>query len=143
MNKDWIYVGAFLDDKTRELILNKYKDFIPEGWKLYADHTTFAFNNASPLAKVIYEHYKASVGAEVELISVGLGKSDRAVALELSKDGFETVNRVMHITLAVAPDAKPVESNNITDWEPIGSNNDVIQARIGVFANGQVNFEKQ
>ena len=142
MDTIWIYVGAFLDDSTRELILNKYKSFIPEGWKLYCDHTTFAFNNNSPLAEAVYNHYKEAIGAEVELISVGLGKSDRAIALELSKDGFETTNRVMHITLAVAPDAKPVESNAITDWEPLGSNNDAIVARIGVYANGKINFEK-
>ena len=142
MAKKWIYIGAFLDDFVKSNLLNKYKEYIPEGWTLYGDHTTFAFNDGSPFAEAVFNHYKDAVGVKINLVSVGLGISDRAVALELSQVGFECTNKIMHITLAVAPGAKPVESNNINEWEPLAVN-DMIPSQIGVFANGQKIFEKQ
>lgn len=142
MGKKWTYIGAFLNDYVKTNLLDKYKEHIPEGWKLYGDHATFAFNNGSELAEAIFNHYKDAIGVSLMLSSVGLGKSDRAIALKIDATGLPCANHIMHITLAVAPEAKPVESNNIIDWSPL-TVTDMLPARIGVFANGQVNFEKR
>lgn len=139
MKKEWIYLGAFINDELRQTLLKKYKSIIPEGWNLYCDHATFAFNDDSETAQNIFEKYKSSLGEEVGLCTIGIGRSEEAIALELSKDDFETSNKIFHITLATAPGCKPVRSNFITEWKPMLTY-DITKAKIGYFAKGKINF---
>lgn len=139
MQKNWIYLGAFIDDERRQSLLDKYKNLIPEGWTPYCDHATLAFNNGSELGQKLFDYYKAALGENVNLCTIGIGRSDEAIALELSQDGFQTSNKIFHITLATAPGCKPVRSNFITEWKPLLTY-DIIKAKIGYFANGKINF---
>lgn len=140
MNKQWIYLGAFIDDERRQSLLSKYKNLIPDGWKPYCDHATLAFNDGSELTQSIFENYKGALGEEVGLCTIGIGRSDDAIALELSQDDFKTSNKIFHITLATRPGIPPVRSNFITEWKPM-LEYDIIKAKIGFFANGKINFE--
>lgn len=138
MKNGWVYLGAFIDDERRRSLLEKYKSLIPEGWKLYCDHATLAFNDGSEITKNLFEKYKPSLGDEVGLLAIGIGRSEDAIALELSKD-MDTSNKIFHITLATRPGVAPVSSNYITDWKPL-KEYDIIKAKIGYFANRKINF---
>lgn len=138
MKNGWVYLGAFLDDETRRTLIERYKNEIPEGWKLYFDHATLAFNNGSDTSREIFECYKDSLGKNINLCSIAIGRSEEAIALQLVK-AYKTANDIFHITMATAPGCKPVKSNFITDWTPLQSH-DKINAKIGFFANGKINF---
>jgi hypothetical protein len=47
-----------------------------------------------------------------------IGVSDRAIAFGVGTD-LSIVNKLPHVTIAVAPGAKPVDSNYISDWKSI------------------------
>jgi len=121
MKKDWIYYGVFFSDNTKRSILNFAKKClsdnnmeIPDDWKIYCDHMTLVFNNGSKEAQEDADYYeKWGLGQSVSLWITHIGYSDRAIALQVD---YKTANKVSHITVAVAPDAKPVESNDITHW---------------------------
>lgn len=59
------------------------------------------------------------LGQETDLTVEAVGQSDRALAVKVKCAKFGCVNKVPHITIAVAPDAKPVESNFIPEWRAL------------------------
>jgi hypothetical protein len=50
---------------------------------------------------------------------VALGIDEKVIAVKV--EGFPTVNKIPHVTLAVDVNngGKPVMSNNITEWQPV------------------------
>ena len=135
MDKKWIYYGVFFSDVTKRALLDYTaklsveKGFtIPEDWKIYGDHMTLVFNDKSEKAQEDAEFYEEQlVGKDVSLRVTHVGVSDRAVALGVD---YQTANEHSHITIAIAPDAKPVESNDITNWMTTGG---------GFYVTGKVN----
>lgn len=123
MKKSWLYYGVFFSDKTKKAILNYAQTwlsdhgfYLPDNWKTYCDHMTLVFNDGSEKAQEdanFYENVFPMLGTVVSLMVTHIGISDRAIALEVD---YQTSNKHSHITVAVAPGAKPVESNNITNW---------------------------
>ncbi len=111
----WIYFGVFLDDESRERLLSKFD--IPEGWREYADHMTIVFNNKSEKAEALAEKCAESLGELVTLTVTHIGMSGKALAVLVT--GCESNNDIPHITIAVSPTGKPVDSNLITDLEKI------------------------
>lgn len=95
-------------------IVSRYFN-IPDDWKRYADHMTVLhhshkdFNTVSPYLYQMYGH-------ELPIFINGIGISYNAVALMCSN---MSANKHSHITMAVAPGHKPVESNDIKDNEII------------------------
>ena len=59
------------------------------------------------------ESLEQFINKQCTLNVIGIGVSDRAIALAVD---FKTQNKHSHVTVAVAPTAKPVESNYITNW---------------------------
>lgn len=116
---DWIYYGMFLDDSAKASLQEAFSDIIPEGWKPYCDHMTVIYNDGSENAQKWGETCEKEVGKRTMLTVTELGISDRAIAVKVS--GYPTNNSIPHITVAVAPGAKPVESNQITNWTPVSS----------------------
>lgn len=110
-----LYSAIVLDDKSRSKLLVALGHHIPAGWKVIAHHLTVAFGKPFP------ESIKNFLDANCELRAVEIGKSDMAIAVKV--EGCPTENAIPHITLAVneAAGGKPVMSNAITDWEPLGS----------------------
>jgi len=120
MDKNWIYYGVFFSDKTKETILKYTKRwlqandyYIPDNWKIYCDHMTLVYNDKSEEKQKIAETLETFIGNKCSLRVVSVGVSDRAIALGID---FITQNKNSHVTVAIAPDAKPVESNKITNW---------------------------
>ena len=122
MKRTWLYYGVFFSESTKSTILNYVKSFlekngkiIPEDWKEYCSHMTLVFNHGTEDDQRLAEFYDMFLGESVGLRTTAIGISDRAIALEVD---FITANLHSHITIAIAPDAKPVESNDIVEWIP-------------------------
>ena len=76
------------------------------------------YNDGSPEAETFFQKVIIPLDKEpVDIDVIGIGTSDRAVALWVDATIKPLVNKVAHITVAVAPGAKPVESNYIKKWK--------------------------
>lgn len=120
MDKNWIYYGIFFSDKTKETILKYTKRwlqandyYIPENWKIYCDHVTIVYNDKSEERQKTAEELELFIGQHVGIRTTSIGVSDRAIALGVD---YVTQNKHSHVTVAIAPNAKPVESNYINKW---------------------------
>jgi len=90
-------------------LLNKFD--IPEGWTTHAHHMTLNLGESkSP----------ELLGQEVTINVKALGKDENAIAL-LVDTNIPSKNDKTHITLATAPHADPVASNDIENWTPINN----------------------
>lgn len=109
------YSAVVLDEKSRSKLLNFLSSEIPENWETIAHHMTINLGEIKP----DFEKY---LGMRVELSVIDLGISDKAIAVKV--EGFPTVNKIPHITIAVnrKEGGKPYMSNKITDWKPIKFN---------------------
>ena len=117
-NENWLYYGMFLDDKSKEKVLSILgEESVPEGWKQYLDHMTVIFNDGSDNARHWASLCEKQVGTTAVLMATHLGVSDRAIALKVI--GYQSNNANPHVTISVAPGARPVESNQITTWVPL------------------------
>lgn len=116
-NPYWIYYGMFLDDKSKNKLINTFASIIPEGWRVIAEHMTVIYNDKSENAEQWASLCEKQVGTTAVLMGTHIGISDRAIALRVI--GYQSNNANPHITIAVAPGAKPVESNQITDWQKL------------------------
>lgn len=122
MKKTWIYYGIFFSDSTKRAIYDYVNKFlsengysIPEDWKKYCSHMTLVFNHGTEDDERLASFYDMFLGETQSLRSIAVGISDRAIALKID---FITANVHSHVTVAIAPDAKPVESNDIVNWIP-------------------------
>lgn len=106
---DILYSAVILDAASKTKLLDLLHDFIPQDWKIFAHHMTIAFGKG---VKDISE-----LGKEVTLVVTAIGKSDKALAVKV--EGYPTTNDIPHITVAIAPDATPNMSKEITKWSPI------------------------
>lgn len=116
--KDWLYVGIFLVELSKNTLKEHYP--IPKGWKKYYDHMTVVYNDGSQFAKNVKfineRHFCKRLTLRV--IAVGISEKAMAVKVELPQ-GVVCANKIPHITLGVSPDGKPVDSNDITNWNTI------------------------
>jgi predicted kinase len=107
---DILYSAVVLAKESRDALLFRVEDMIPDGWKVMAHHMTIAFGKQVPKQE--------DLDKEVTLTVTELGLSDMAMAVRV--EGYETNNKVPHITVATNPDGgKPVMSNDIVNWEKI------------------------
>lgn len=125
MKKSWIYYGIFFSDKTKRAILEyakhwiyeKFNNDIPDDWKIYCDHVTLVFNDGTPKAHEaadFYENYMINQYVSMNITHIGI--TNKSIAFQVD---YETENKHSHITVAVAPDAKPVNSNDIENWHKL------------------------
>lgn len=107
---DVLYSAVVLNKESRDMLLSRLEDMIPENWKVIAHHMTIVFGKPVP--------NQEDLNKEVTLTVTELGLSDMAMAVRV--EGYESNNAIPHITIAINPDGgKPVMSNNITDWDKI------------------------
>lgn len=117
--KKVLYSAVVLDEKSHDELLERFKDKIPEGWKLFAHHMTIVFGKGLD--------DDSEVDKRVTLTVTELGESDMAIAVKV--DDYPSTNeipqwdfiKIPHITLAVntSEGGKPFMSNQITDWVPV------------------------
>lgn len=116
--KNWIYVGIFLDDESKEDLKELFPT--PKDWKEYYDHMTVVFNDGSRIANIVKEYNETNVGGEFPLVITGVGISENAMAVKV-KLPLDVIcaNPIPHITLCVSPEGKPSDSNNIEIWHDV------------------------
>lgn len=106
------YWAIMLDKESRDRLIAQTSS-VMRGWQPIAEHCTLAFR--SPVNQDTADYIQTHLGQMVEMNVVALGMSDEAIAVQVDGD-FATDNRIPHITLAVPPGGKPVNSNNIQNW---------------------------
>jgi len=106
------YSAVVLDEKSRSKLLAELANNIPKGFEIIAHHMTINMGEIKP-------EYEKYLGFEVKLIVKTIGYTDKVLAVGV--DGFKTVNKYPHITIAVNREngGKPFMSNQITNWKPI------------------------
>ncbi len=134
---NWQYYGVFLDDRSRSIIDREFSSMIPENWKKYADHVTVLFNDYENATIANGRELSKTIGKDVPMKIVGIGRCDTAVALKI--EGVDTANDVAHVTLAVSPDRRPVDSNKITEWRSVAPIE--IRGTFGLSYKGRKHFE--
>ena len=108
---DVLYSCVLLDDKSHGLLLNKFANDIPEGWRPYAHHMTINLGELKD---------KSPIGRVVTLTVTHVGKSNMAMAALV--EGYPSKSENPHVTLAVNPEGgKPAMSKEITNWKRIRS----------------------
>ena len=109
-----MYYAVKFNEQTRDMLLALAASIcpIPYDWKVYCDHITLVHSNSGNWDKFARE-YAQIHGCYTTFKVIGYGKSDDAFALMVD---YPTANKVSHITVACAPGAKPVQSNDITNW---------------------------
>lgn len=109
-----------LENLTEEIKVNgvRLSVLIKNGrWKKYCHHMTI---HMGPLKDYLKSGEKTTLGSKQTLTVVSVGMSDKAVAVRV--EGLmagHSKNDIPHVTLAVSPDGKPVDSNKITNWSNI------------------------
>ena len=106
------YSAVVLDENSRERLINRFKNVIPEDWSIIADHMTINLGEIDP-------EYQKYLGLPIRLAVEDIAMDDKVIAVGVS--GFKTNNAKAHITLAVnrTNGGKPVMSNNLTNWEKL------------------------
>lgn len=106
------YSAVVLDDKSRTTLLNHLQSNIPQDWEIIAHHMTINMGELD-------SQYEKYLGMKVNLKVTHIGFSDLVMAVGVQ--GFGTVNKVPHITIAVnrKEGGKPFMSNKITNWKPV------------------------
>lgn len=119
MDKKVIYYGIFLSDAEAARLKQIMWPYIKpkEGWREYIHHMTISFGE--PTDDVIKQYIADNMGKRITLQVIGYGQDNRAAAIQVS--GSVSNNRIHHITMYVAPDAKPVDSNRIAHWNMMPS----------------------
>ena len=124
MKNNWIYIGIFLDEKSKKLLKKLYPppaDF----WTEYYDHMTVVFNDNTMIAKAVKSVNENNIGKKFKLKLVGPGISEKAYAVQVElPKGVVSANKITHITMGVAPidGANAVDSNYITNWSKVYDN---------------------
>ena len=110
-----LYSGVILDDQSHHNLLSYVKEFvdIPKNWKRLAHHMTITFKEELP------SELKDDLGEIITLTVKKIGISDDAIAVEV--EGYPTNKSIPHITVAIPPDGKPVNSNYIKNWEEVNT----------------------
>lgn len=106
-----IQLSAEMQNRVMKVFF-KFFEF-PKGWELHCDHITIIHSSHKDwmTASKLLLNFK---GQTVKFTINGISISESAMAFRV--DTY-TANIVSHITLVTAPGAKPVESNNIKNWE--------------------------
>ena len=109
------YYGVFLLDSEKKRLKEMFWEILSnpylKGWKLYCDHCTILHRTHEN--QDIRKYLDLIIHHPVKFHVIGFGVSDDAIAALVD---LPSENKISHITLAVAPGHKPVESNNIEDW---------------------------
>lgn len=117
-NKKVLYSAVVLTGESRDKLIEAIGDRIPEGWKTVAHHMTIIFGKPLP------DPVKDKLDSTVRIDAYEIGISDKAIAVKVDRfPAFETdgvtPKKIPHVTVAVSPNGKPVDSNFITEWEPL------------------------
>ena len=108
-----LYSAVVLNEESRDKLLALMRLYVevPEDWKKLAYHMTIIFKDGLPA------ELKDDLNEDVTLTVKTIGVSDNAIAVAV--EGYPSTKDNPHITLAIPPDGKPVNSNDIKDWRDV------------------------
>lgn len=106
------YSAVVLDEKSRELLIDKFKSLVPDDWNIICHHMTINLGELDT-------NMKEYSGKEVKLVVNSFGFNNLVMAFGVV--GFYSKNKKPHITFAVnrKDGGKPYMSNNIDNWSSI------------------------
>lgn len=108
------YTAVVLTGESQEALINRFADRLPDNYFLIAHHMTINMGKAE-------EDVIPLLGKYTTLTVNGFAMDKNVAAVRVIPWEVKSKNRVPHITLAVNENenAKPVMSNELTDWEDI------------------------
>jgi len=111
--KSKMFASLVLDKQSANKLVEAVKQYIPEGWKIFAHHMTINFGKGLP------EDMKGDINSIKTIKATEIGVSDMAIAVKV--EGYHSDNEIPHVTVAVntAEGGKPVMSNQITNWQKL------------------------
>lgn len=134
-----VYIGLFTSDKGREDLHGLAVDSDLEvggndintllilsdeyGTREYCHHATLAFHTQvnHPDFGRVAEFYKANKGKwfKATATHIGVNPSATAVAVKVDLGDIPCCNENPHITLLTCRGGKPMQSNEIAEWQPL------------------------
>ena len=113
------YSAVILEESSRQRLLRAIKMMgieIPDDWEIIAHHVTIAFGQKIPDE---FTRMNTYLGGKVDFMAETVAMDENVIAVGVS--GVESLNEIPHITVAVnrPAGAKPVMSNDLTDWKPL------------------------
>lgn len=118
-----VYFGIFLDEKSRNLLVDTLFPAIPSGWHMLCHHCTLSFGDPSDNPDVA-DYIARNLGKSVTLKVSRVGVAVEVIAVGVEGD-FKSKNEIPHVTVAVPEGGRPVNSNFITKWEPYTINGEL------------------
>lgn len=111
--KSKMFASLVLDKQSANKLVEAVKQYIPEGWKIFAHHMTINFGKGLP------EDMKGDINSIKTIKATEIGVSDMAIAVKV--EGYHSDNEIPHVTVVVntAEGGKPVMSNQITNWQKL------------------------
>lgn len=110
------YYAIAIDEESRERLLGTFAGSIPVDWTVIAHHMTIVHRSKVDEDALLWA--RAHDGEEVTLKVGAFGESKGAIAVGVYPPG-PCANVRPHITLAVPPGGRPVNSNKITEWTSV------------------------
>lgn len=113
-----MYTAIVLTQESQQLLKNMFRPFCELhtcDWKLHCHHMTIEMGVYAEIS--IADKY---IGEKIILTcrKVGYSNNLKVCALEVETK-VPSMNKIKHITIYTMEGAKPVESNNITNWEEV------------------------
>jgi hypothetical protein len=111
------YSAVMLDKESHDKLVKVFKPMIPNDWKVFAHHMTIKMGALPDESKAKEDMLS---GVVITLNVEDYAMDDMVMAVGVS--GYESQNAKSHITIAtnINAGAKPVMSNKLTDWKPLG-----------------------
>lgn len=108
-----LYSAVVLDEESRDKVLALLRLCVdvPPDWKKIAHHMTIVFKEGLP------HQLQNDIDKNVTLKINTIGISEDAIAVGV--EGYPSKNNTPHITVAIPPEGKAVNSNYIKDWRPV------------------------
>ncbi len=108
--KDISYSAVVLNERSKNKLIETFKNKIPEGYRIVADHMTICLG-------ALPENQKKDIGLTVQLAVESFAMDDKVIAVGVT--GYPSKNEHPHITLAVNDQngGKAMMSNYLTNWE--------------------------
>lgn len=119
----WQYYGLFLDNDTRNRLLDfvndeHFSDILKKADKIYLNHCTllhksqYRKNDTKALDTLLLISPKYTM----KMYITHIGLSDKAMAFKVTNIENLCANKIPHITICTMNGGKPVDSNNIKTW---------------------------
>jgi hypothetical protein len=114
-----MYLAVVLTKKSQKQLFSYIDEIveIPPYWKRIGHHTTVIFKGIKNTLNIGFFPNNVSIGMKVKLVVIGWKMDEKAIAVSVltnpAPEDLRTENIIPHITVATAPEVKPVYSNEL------------------------------